>query len=88
MYAMKRWYNSIGVSLVDPLIQYCIIIVVEQIDHTTCVQNKVFGDLNEISSTHSTQLLSYQPFFLPARKKKNLFFSVVQYGETDRRFFF
>jgi hypothetical protein len=34
MYAMKRWYNIIGIALVDPFIQYCIIIVVELIDHT------------------------------------------------------
>jgi hypothetical protein len=35
MYAMKRWYNIIGISLVDPLIQYCISIVVEQMIYYT-----------------------------------------------------
>jgi hypothetical protein len=34
MYAMERWYNIIGISLVYSLKQYCIIIVVEQIDCT------------------------------------------------------
>jgi hypothetical protein len=53
---------------------------------TTCVQNKVFRDLNKISSTRSTQLLSYQPFFLPARKKKiNGFFYFFQSSNMGKR---
>jgi hypothetical protein len=52
MYAMKGWCNIIGISLVDPLIQYCIIIVVEQIDRPHIFRwSKLHATRNTTTST-------------------------------------